>query len=219
MSGVIVLILSLYAGSNAKYVSGAVFGGGLLLCTCIGIFVFWLYVRRRRQSSGRRMNSTARRRRCRSITGQTAQTERRISASAASGRRLFVAPQPSPLADPNAPPPYAPSAGSPSSDPPPYTAQTAANSLQPFPQALEVPRPLSYSDEPPAYLSPPAYDPECDNHQWQRQNSMQMKSLLYFYFAPHCVKHFIRNCVHLCINIDFMLLAPAKCVIPLVWSV
>ena len=152
-------ILSLNAGSSVRYIPGAVFGVGLLVCTCISILVFWLRLRKRQQSSGRRLYSTTRQRRRRSA--QNTQSHRRAPAP---GRRLIVLPQPSPFANPNAPPPYAPSAGPPSSEPPPYTARTATNSIQPRPQAQQLP--LTFADDPPPYLSPPAYDPERQIHQW-----------------------------------------------------
>ena len=162
--GVTVLILSFCTGSSAKYIPGAVFGGGLLVCVCISILIFWLRIRKRQRSSGHRPYSSVRQhRRHRRSTVQTSRSQRRSSTSAASGRRPIVAPQPSPFANPNAPPPYTLCAGTPSSHPPPYTAVSTTDSQQYLPHALQLPHPLPYADEPPAYLLPPAYDSECHN--------------------------------------------------------
>ena len=160
--GVTMLILPFCTGSSAKYIPGAVFGGGLLVCVCISILVFWLRIRKKQQSSGHRPYSSARQRRHRQSTVQTSRSQRR--SSTASGRRPIVAPQPSPFANPNAPPPYTLSAGTPSSHPPPYSAVSTTDSQQYLPHALQLPHPLTCADEPPAYLLPPAYDSECRNN-------------------------------------------------------
>lgn len=157
-------IVSFCTGISAKYIPGAVFGGGVLVCICISILVFWLRIRKKQQSSARQPCSSTRHRRRRHSTVQTTRSQRRNSTSAASGRRPIVAPQPSPFANPNAPPPYTLSAGTLSSHPPPYSAVSTTDSQQYLPHALQLPHPLSCTDEPPAYLLPPAYDPECHNN-------------------------------------------------------
>ena len=140
-----------------KYIPGTLFGAGLLVCSCVIILVFWARVRRGQQGAGRRRSSHTRRRR--RSTGSQSQSQRhRTSSSATSGQRVIVVPQASPFANPNAPPPYAPSVNKLSSDPPPYTPRMAPYTPPSIPQELPPINPPT--DEPPAYLAPPDYEPE-----------------------------------------------------------
>ena len=141
--------LTTSAGGTSGYVFGGVIGGVVFISCIVGITLLRVCLK-----------LAAVRRRTQNVE---AAPENYVSAGI--GRRVTVVQRRIQPTNPDAPPPYVPSAEIESSDPPPYTADPTncpvSTSVEdtPTPQPLppEVP-PSNPIEDPPEYLPPPGRD-------------------------------------------------------------
>ena len=141
--------LSPFVGGSVGYVFGGVIGGIVFISCIVGITVLRICLR---------VAATRRR-------SENVEAARANPTSAGIGRSVIVVQgvRRVPPTNPDAPPPYVPSADIPSSDPPPYTTdpnncpQPTSAEDTPTPQPLppESAPPIPNDEDPPEYLPPP----------------------------------------------------------------
>ena len=138
-----------FAGGSVGYVFGGVIGGIVFISCIVGITVLRICLR---VASIRRRS-------------ENVEAARANPTSAGIGRRVLIIQRVRrvPPTNPDAPPPYVPSADVQSSDPPPYTTdpnncpQPTSAEDTPTPQPLppESAPPIPTDEDPPEYLPPP----------------------------------------------------------------